>query len=79
MRHSVGEYVRGQAPTNGIESFWSILKRAHKGTFHKLSPKHLDQLSGGSPGGITCGTGARCDRCTIRLRSCLGATSCTAT
>ena len=35
------EYVRGQAHTNGIESFWSMLKRAHKGTFHKLSAKHL--------------------------------------
>ena len=23
----------------GIESLWSMLKRAHKGTFHKLSPK----------------------------------------
>ena len=22
---------------------WSMLKRAHKGTFHKLSPKHLDR------------------------------------
>ena len=41
VRHSVGEYVRGQAHTNGIESFWSLLKRAHMGTFHKLSPKHL--------------------------------------
>ena len=41
VKHSVGEYVRGQAHTNGIESFWSMLKRAHMGTFHKLSPKHL--------------------------------------
>ena len=31
------------AHTNGIESFWSMLKRAHKGTFHKLSPKHLQR------------------------------------
>ena len=29
--------------TNGIESFWSMLKRAHKGTFHKLSHKHLQR------------------------------------
>ena len=28
---------------NGIESFWFMLKRAHTGTFHKLSPMHLDQ------------------------------------
>ena len=41
VKHSVAEYVRGQVHTNGIESFWSTLKRAHKGTFHRLSPKHL--------------------------------------
>ena len=43
VKHSVGEYVRDQAHTNGIESFWSMLKRSHKGTFHKISPKHLDR------------------------------------
>ena len=41
--HGVGEYVDGMAHTNGIESFWSMLKRAHKGTFHKISPKHLQR------------------------------------
>ena len=43
VRHSVGEYVRGMAHTNGIESFWSMLKRAHKGVYHKISPKHLQR------------------------------------
>ena len=43
VRHSVGEYVDGMAHTNGIESFWSMLKRAHKGTYHKISPKHLQR------------------------------------
>lgn len=43
VKHSIEEYVRGDAHTNGIESFWSMLKRAHKGTFHKRSPKHLDR------------------------------------
>ena len=43
VRHSVGEYVRGMAHTNGVESFWVTLKRAHKGTFHRLSPKHLNR------------------------------------
>ena len=43
VNHSVGEYVRGMAHTQGIESFWAMLKRAHKGTFHKVSPKHLQR------------------------------------
>ncbi len=43
VRHSLSEYVKGDVHVNGIESFWSMLKRAHKGTFHKLSPKHLDR------------------------------------
>jgi len=46
VKHSVSEYVRGQAHTNGMESFWSMLKRAHAGTFHKISPKHLDRYVG---------------------------------
>ena len=41
VKHSVGEYVRKQAHTNGVESFWAMLKRAHNGTFHKMSKKHL--------------------------------------
>ena len=43
VKHSVSEYVRGMAHTNGVESFWAMLERAHKGTFHKMSPKHLDR------------------------------------
>ena len=41
VKHSVGEYVRDQAHTNGIESFWSMLKRGYVGTYHQISPKHL--------------------------------------
>ena len=43
ISHRAGEYVRGDVHTNGIESFWAMLKRAHKGTFHKMSPKHLQR------------------------------------
>ncbi|MYG53679.1 MAG: transposase [Rhodospirillaceae bacterium] len=43
INHSVAEYVRDQAPTNGIEFFWATLMRAHDGTFHKMSPKHLQR------------------------------------
>jgi len=41
VKHSVGEYVRDMAHTNGIESFWSMLKRGYVGTYHKMSAKHL--------------------------------------
>ena len=45
VNHSAQEYVRyleGETVhTNGVESFWSMLKRAHKGVYHRLSPKHL--------------------------------------
>ena len=43
VRHSTGEYVKEMAHTNGMESFWATLKRAHKGVYHKISPKHLDR------------------------------------
>ena len=41
VKHSHLEYVRGPVHANGIESFWSMLKRAHMGTFHKISTDHL--------------------------------------
>ena len=43
VKHSLSEYVKGDVHTNGIESLWSMLKRAHKGIYHKMSPKHLDR------------------------------------
>ena len=44
VNHSLGEYVRGQAHTNGMENFWSMLKRGYHGTYHHMSPKHLDRF-----------------------------------
>ncbi len=41
VRHSVGEYVRNQAHTNGVESFWALLKRGYYGIYHHMSVKHL--------------------------------------
>lgn len=46
VRHSVSEFVNGQAHTNGIESFWAMLKRGYHGIFHQISPKHLDRYVG---------------------------------
>ena len=43
VNHSVGEYVRLQARINGMESHWALFKRGFQGTFHKLSPKHLQR------------------------------------
>ncbi|MDE0058436.1 MAG: IS1595 family transposase [Defluviicoccus sp.] len=40
VKHSAREYVRGQAHTNGMESFWAMLKRGYNGTFHHFSEKH---------------------------------------
>ena len=43
VNHSAGEYVRGMAHTNGIESFWAMLKRGYQGTYHHFSEKHCDR------------------------------------
>ena len=43
VRHGVGEFVREQASTNGMESFWAGLKRGHDGVYHHFSAKHLDR------------------------------------
>lgn len=43
VKHSVKEYVNGDAHINGMESFWSLLKRGYYGTYHRMSPKHLQR------------------------------------
>ena len=43
VAHGSGEYVRGDAHTNGIESVWAVLKRSIHGTWHHVSPKHLER------------------------------------
>jgi transposase-like protein len=37
------EYVRGQVHTQGIDNFWSLLKRGLKGTYVAVEPFHLDR------------------------------------
>ncbi len=39
--HAV-EYVRENVHTNGMENFWSLFKRALKGTYVAVEPFHLD-------------------------------------
>lgn len=42
INHSI-EYVKGNIHTNGIENFWSLLKRTIKGTYVSVEPLHLDK------------------------------------
>jgi transposase-like protein len=41
VNHRAGEYKRGLAHTNGIESVWAVLKRGLHGVYHHASVKHL--------------------------------------
>ena len=43
VNHKQGEYTKGNATTNSMEGFWSLLKRGYYGTYHKMSPKHLQR------------------------------------
>ena len=43
VNHGTGEYIKGNAHTNGVEAFWSMLKRGHMGVYHKMSKKHLQR------------------------------------
>lgn len=43
VSHSIGQWVDGMAHTNGMESFWAMLKRGYHGTFHQISPEHLER------------------------------------
>ncbi len=46
VNHSIGEYVRGEAHTNTIESHFAILKRGITGTYHHVSQQHLKRYLG---------------------------------
>ncbi|MBR1362079.1 IS1595 family transposase [Bradyrhizobium ottawaense] len=43
VNHQQGEYKRGEAHTNSIESVWALLKRQIVGTHHWVSEKHLQK------------------------------------
>jgi len=43
VNHQRGEYRRGDAHTNSIESVWALLKRQIIGIHHWVSPKHLNK------------------------------------
>jgi len=41
VKHVAGEYVRGTAHTNSIESVWAVMKRGMHGVYHHASRKHM--------------------------------------
>jgi len=43
VAHSNDEYVRGEAHTNTVEGFFSILKRGLIGTYQHVSVQHLQR------------------------------------
>ena len=40
INHSI-KYVDGEIHSNGVENFWSLLKRGIVGSYHHVSPKYL--------------------------------------
>lgn len=45
VNHAV-EYVRGHVHSNGVENFWSLLKRSIRGTYVSVDPTHLQRYVG---------------------------------
>ena len=43
VNHSKGEWVRGIVHINGVENFWSVMKRGIYGIYHQISYKHLQR------------------------------------
>lgn len=43
VKHSIGEYARGDAHVNSAEAFFALLKRGIIGSFHDVLPQHLDR------------------------------------
>jgi hypothetical protein len=46
VQHGAGQYRTGNCHTNGIEGFWSLLKRQIVGIHHFVTAKHLDAYVG---------------------------------
>ncbi len=46
VNHGIEEYVRGEAHTNTVEGYFSILKRGINGVYHHVSQQHLKRYLG---------------------------------
>jgi transposase-like protein len=43
VNHKIGQYAKGKVHSNTIENYWSLVKRALKGTYIHVEPYHLDR------------------------------------
>jgi transposase-like protein len=66
------EYVNGRIHTNGIENFWSLLKRGIKGTYISVEPFHLGRYVDEQVFRFNERTGTDADRFTAALRRVMG-------
>ena len=72
VRHGIGQWVNGQAHTNGLESFWSLMKRGFHGSYHKMSGKHLNRYVGEFAGRFNDRELDTIDQMTAMVRGMLG-------
>lgn len=45
VNHQAGQYATGAFSSNGVENFWSLFKRGVVGTFHNISPQHIQKYT----------------------------------
>ena len=57
VNHHISQYVNGEVTTNGIESFWAVVKGAYVGVFHGVSRKHLHRYLNEFAARINAGAG----------------------
>lgn len=70
--HSKGEYVKSGFHTNGVENFWSLLKRGIIGIYHQVSPWHLQRYCNEFAGRYNTRKIADNERFNLLLRNCEG-------
>ncbi|MCI0563093.1 MAG: IS1595 family transposase, partial [Nitrososphaera sp.] len=66
------EYVRGNVHTNGIENFWSLLKRSIRGTYVSVEPFHLFRYLDEQTFRFNSRGGKDADRFLLAARSLVG-------
>ena len=66
------KYVDGQIHTNGLENYWSLLKRAIRGTYVSVEPFHLFRYLDEQAFRFNERTGTDADRFAHTLRQVTG-------